>query len=127
MDTSFSFDVLLEFEQEGNLLEIVRTLAHITELCSMQNKIAESLLWAERTRSATESLDQLIGFSNFSISSLGVVANTFTAIGWACFVLKRHRAVVIVNRATKGKPMTKTSAGGHLLSGLFCKYKLKKP
>lgn len=74
-------DILYEFEQDGNLLEIVRTLSHITELCSIQNKIDEAIEWAERTKIATKSLDKLIGFSDISISSLGVVANTLSAIG----------------------------------------------
>lgn len=75
------FEVLREFEMDGNLIEIVRTLGHITELYSMQNKIEKALEWAEKTKHAAMSLDDIIGISTFSISSMGVATNAIAAIG----------------------------------------------
>jgi len=75
------FEIMHEFERDGNLLEIVRTLGHITELYSMQDKISEAIEWAERTKKATKSLDEIIGISDITISSMGTTANAIAAIG----------------------------------------------
>jgi hypothetical protein len=74
-------EILHEFECDGNLIEIVRTLGHITELHSMQNNIKDALSWGERAKKASKSLDDMIGISEFSISTLGTIANSISAIG----------------------------------------------
>ena len=75
------YEILHEFELDGNLLEIVRTLGHITELHSMQNNITKAIEWGERTKNVSKSLDNIIGISNISISSLGTTANAIAATG----------------------------------------------
>jgi tetratricopeptide (TPR) repeat protein len=78
---SLFYEILNEFETDGNLLEIVRTLGHITELHSMQNNIDKAIEWAERAKISSKSLDKIIGISNISISTLGTAANAISAIG----------------------------------------------
>ena len=75
------YEVLHDFESDGNLLEIVRTLGHITELHSLQNHIDKAIEWAERAKNASKSLDKIIGISDISISTLGTTANAISAIG----------------------------------------------
>lgn len=75
------YEILHEFEHDGNLLEIVRTLGHITEFHSLQNKINEAIEWAERAKKASKSLDKIIGISEISLSTLGTTANVISAIG----------------------------------------------
>jgi len=75
------YEILHEFESDGNLLEIVRTLGHITELHSLQNHIDKAIEWAERAKRASKSLDKIIGLSNISITTLGTTANVISAIG----------------------------------------------
>ena len=74
-------EILHEFELDGNLLEIVRTLGHITELHSLQNNIKEALEWSQRAKKAVKSLDEIIGISDISISTLGTIANAIAAVG----------------------------------------------
>lgn len=75
------YEILHEFERDGNLLEIVRTLGHITEMNSIRNDINKAIEWAERTKKSSQSLDNIIGISEISISSLGATADTMSAIG----------------------------------------------
>jgi tetratricopeptide (TPR) repeat protein len=75
------YEILHEFESDGNLLEIVRTLGHITELHSLQNNIDKAIEWSERAKNASKSLDKVIGISDISISTLGATANAIAAIG----------------------------------------------
>ena len=74
-------EILHEFESDGNLLEIVRTLGHITELHSLQNHIDKAIEWGERAKKASKSLDKIFGISEISLSTLGTAANVTSAIG----------------------------------------------
>ena len=78
---SIFYEILHEFERDGNLLEIVRTLGHITELHSIQDNIREALDYGERAKKAAKDLDKIIGISNISISTLGTTANAMAAVG----------------------------------------------
>ncbi|MFC1890851.1 tetratricopeptide repeat protein [Thermodesulfobacteriota bacterium] len=75
------YEILHNFERDGNLLEIIRTLGHITELYSIQNNIKEALEWGDRAKNASKKLDKIIGISKISISTLGTTANAISAIG----------------------------------------------
>jgi tetratricopeptide (TPR) repeat protein len=74
-------EILLEFEKEGNLIEIVRTLTHIVEVYTQQDKYYKALDLSERLKDSAMSLDKVIGFSEYSLSAMGTVANALAGYG----------------------------------------------
>lgn len=75
-------EILDHYENEGNLLEIVRTLTHLLELETESGKIRESVFnLIDRIRIVSNELDKLLGPTTVTASAFGSVANFYAEVG----------------------------------------------
>jgi hypothetical protein len=80
-DATKIFEELLpQYEQDGNLLEVVRTLEHLAEMRCNSGDVRLAMLWAERLKVAAHTLVQTQGtISDLTVASLGMYANVLIA------------------------------------------------
>jgi len=77
----YFLEVLNHFENQGNLLEIVRTLSHLLELETQSGSVESAIELIDRVQVASIELERLLGSTNVTVASLGSVANLYAEIG----------------------------------------------
>lgn len=73
--------VLDEFEEQGNSVEIVRTLTNVLELQLNRGRIEIAGLWAHRLISAAHDLHKTMGASDITVAAFGALARGLIALG----------------------------------------------
>lgn len=75
------FEKLLnEYELDGNMIEVTRTLIHLTELSGNARDAESAAMWADRLKPASHTLVEIHGVDLISIAALGAAANALLAV-----------------------------------------------
>ncbi len=81
-EASILFEGLLpQYEADGNLVEVVRTLEHLAEMCCNAGNVPRAMMWAERLKTASKALVRLQGgLSDLIVAAQGTYANVLVAM-----------------------------------------------
>lgn len=73
--------LVLDYEREGNLLELVRIIQHLAELSCNMRDIAGAEIWSERLYKAANALvDVKGGVDELTLSAIGTATNVFIMV-----------------------------------------------